>query len=56
MERRILTIEVEIEDKEKASWIWNNHMNHEGSHGVYVTAIQSGPIPKPNEEKEEDDK
>jgi Protein of unknown function (DUF551) len=46
MKKRILTIEVEIEDKEKSAWIWDNHMNNGGSNGVYVSSIRSGPIPE----------
>ena len=43
---RILTLQVEIQDKEQASWIWDNHMNQGGSQGVFVTSIRSGPMPE----------
>lgn len=46
MNKRILTLQVEIEDEDQAAWIWNNHIHNDGSNGVYVTTIQSGKIPK----------
>lgn len=43
---RILTIQVEIIDGDKASWIWDFHRYNNIFHGVAITAIQEGPIPK----------
>lgn len=48
---RILTIQVEIIDKDDASWIWDSHMNDYSEHGVHITAIQEGPIPKERDEE-----
>lgn len=39
---RILTIQVEITDADKAVWIWDNHMRQETNHGVLITAIIDG--------------
>jgi len=49
---RVLTIQIEITDKEAAAWIWESHMGDYSEHGVYVQAIHEGPIP---EEKEDED-
>ena len=43
---RIITVELEITDPEKASWIWDNHAGKETSNGVYVHVIQEGKIPE----------
>ena len=43
---RILTIQVEIIDQEKAGWIWRNHMGEPDDTGVSVQAIQNGKMPK----------
>lgn len=45
MPNRILTIQVEITDKEKAAWIWDNHMGKDTGNGVIVTVIRNGEIP-----------
>lgn len=50
---RVLTIQIEITDKEAAAWIWESHMGDYSEHGVYVQAIHEGPIPK--EIEDEDD-
>lgn len=42
--KRILTLQVEITDKEKAAWIWNNHLGKDTNNGVYVQVIQEGKI------------
>ena len=49
---RILTIQIEIIDQKKAAWIWDTHMNNEHFHGVFITAIQEGPIYKTNEDED----
>lgn len=43
---RVLTIQVEITDPDKARWIWESHMGDYSEHGVHVHAIHEGPIPK----------
>ena len=46
MKQRILTIQVVIVDKDKASWIWDNHSGKDTNNGVYVQVIQEGKIPE----------
>lgn len=43
---RVLTIQVEITDLEKAAWIWENHKGEDTNNGVIVTAIRNGEIPE----------
>jgi len=43
---RILTIEVEITDPEKASWIWDNHSGKDIGNGVYIRKIRNGEMPE----------
>ena len=47
---RILTLEVEITDKDQASWIWESHIGDYPVHGMRVQAIHEGPIPEEIEE------
>lgn len=47
---RVLTIQIEITDQEKASWIWDNHMGKDTGNGVIVQAIQNGKIPTEKED------
>jgi len=44
MDKRTLTLVVEIEDKEAAEWIWDNHLNKEPKlkTGLRVKSITSG--------------
>lgn len=39
---RVLTIQIEIVDKEDAAWIWYTHMHNKPMHGVIVQAIHEG--------------
>jgi hypothetical protein len=41
---RVLTIQVEITDEEKAAWIWDNHLGKDTGNGVHVQAISEGEI------------
>jgi hypothetical protein len=49
--KMILTLQVEILDKEKAAWIWVNHLGVDTDNGVYVKIIKTGPIIEEREEK-----
>jgi len=51
MKPRILTIQLEVLDVEKAKWIWENHMGDREDLGVYIKVIQDGEIPRPPEDK-----
>lgn len=47
---RILTIEIEIIDREKAQWIWDIHTGDDDSLGIAINSIYEGPI-----DQDEDD-
>lgn len=47
---RILTIEIEITDKDKADWIWDSHVHRKSKYGVQVLGIFEGPMPEEAEE------
>lgn len=51
---RVLTIQIEIVDKEQAAWIWDTHMNGAVFHGVEITAIHEGGIVEELYAEEED--
>ena len=44
--KRIITIEIDIVDKDKAAWIWENHSGEDTNNGVYVRKIMEGQIPE----------
>jgi hypothetical protein len=50
MKSRVLTIQVEITDSEKASWIWDNHSGKDTGNGIYVQVIREGEIPEDAED------
>lgn len=52
---RVLTIQIEITNKEMANWIWSTHMNGSSQHGVHVQGIYEGPMPKDGADNENDD-
>ncbi len=43
---RVLTIQVEIVDKDESRWIWNSHMHNRPAFGVHVHGIHEGPMPR----------
>ncbi len=49
---RILTLQVEIIDAAKASWIWESQKCTNDNFGIRLQVIQGGPIP---EQVEDDD-
>lgn len=49
---RILTLQVEITDKEKAKWIWDNHSGKDTGNGIYVQCIWEGKVSDYPEEDE----
>lgn len=46
---RILTIEIEIVDKEQAQWIWDCHRDCFPQHGVDVRVIMEGKLDDQND-------
>ncbi len=42
MPKRILTLLVELEDKDTNNWIWDSHKDHKSLHGVKVKIICEG--------------
>jgi len=53
MKKRILTIQIQIENQELANWIWDSHMDLQCIHGVSVQAIHEGEIPEVIDSSEE---
>ena len=53
--KRILTLQVEITDREKASWIWDNHSGKDTGSGVYVMCIWEGKVCDMRYDEEEDE-
>lgn len=45
-EPRMLTLQIQITDPEKAKWIWDNHKGIDTDNGVSVQAIHEGIIPE----------
>lgn len=52
---RVLTIQIEITDWEKALWIWQNHMGKDTHNGVFVQVIREGEMPEEEEIEDEDE-
>lgn len=52
---RVITIQVIITDKEKASWIWDNHMGKDTDNGVFVQVIHEGSLEDIIASEQEDD-
>lgn len=52
---RVLTIQIEITDWEKALWIWQNHMGKDTNNGVFVQVIREGEMPEEEEIEDEDE-
>ena len=42
MEKRILTLVVEIDQNERPDWIWQSHILKEKIHGIHVISITEG--------------
>lgn len=51
-EKRILTLLVEIDEKDISTWIWDSHISGTSSHGINVIAICEGDQLKDIEEAE----
>ena len=45
---RKLTIVLDVLDKEKAQWLWDNHLNGDTSSGIRVTSISNGDLVEKN--------
>ena len=53
MGNRILSLQIEIVDKNEATWIWESHINRQIFHGVYIRVIQEGVLPSEFDDDEE---
>ncbi len=53
--KRILTIQIEIEDMKEAAWIWQCHLDNHARNGIGVQAIYEGPIKHLLEEEKDID-
>ncbi len=53
--KRILTLQVEITDREKASWIWENNSGKDTGNGIHVMSLMEGKIcdMRDNDDEEE---
>ncbi len=49
---RIITVQLEITDTDKAKWLWNYHRIQSDLYGFFIQVIQEGPIPEQVEDED----
>jgi hypothetical protein len=52
---RILTLQVELTDAEKAQWIWDNYSGKDTENGVRVMCVWRGRVCDMRDDEDEED-